>query len=340
MDNYNKSIFHISKPGRRAYLLPQKNISDEYISNIIPPELLSDQELDLPEVSELDVIRHFTNLFHKDDKVEEDYEIELHSIKNNPKINEDLEAMKEFSMVHPYQSIETVQGSLEVIYKLDEILSRALSMDRVCLQGMTGVHGELISFMLMRAYYNSIKEFKRTKIIVSHVDYKNSKSILCLAGYEVVKVQLDEEGSICIDSLKELLDDKIAAIMLTNSIALDLKKAKEIEELVHNIGGLILYNGWNINSIDEIMDFSYGHIDMIHFDLNRAFGNYYDSGCGAIGVKEHLVKFLPIPIVHKANDKYILDYDRPESIGKIKGFYGNYRMILRAYTHMLARGMK
>ncbi|PAB57723.1 aminomethyl-transferring glycine dehydrogenase subunit GcvPB [Anaeromicrobium sediminis] len=344
MRNYDNLIFEISKPGRKAYKLPKNDVPGKDLSSIIPAEFLSEEELKLPEVSELDVVRHFTNLSNKNYGVDTGfYPLGSCTMKYNPKINEDVAGMEKLSMVHPYQPESTVQGSLEVIYDLGEMLAEIAGMDKVTLQPAAGAHGELLGLMLIKAYHDSRNDFKRTKIIVPDSAHGTNPATAAVAGYEIVEIKSNEDGSVCMDSLKEALSDEIAGLMLTNPSTLGLFETniKEIADLVHEAGGQLYYDGANMNAIMGVTRPGDMGFDVMHYNLHKTFSTPHGGGgpgSGPVGVKEHLAKFLPVPVVEKKDDKYILGYDRPESIGKIKGFYGHYGIMLRAYTYILAMG--
>ncbi|MCT4594765.1 MAG: aminomethyl-transferring glycine dehydrogenase subunit GcvPB [Anaeromicrobium sp.] len=344
MRNYDKLIFEISKPGRQAYKLPKNHVSQKDLSSIIPSEFLREEELKLPEVSELDVIRHFTNLSNKNYGVDTGfYPLGSCTMKYNPKINEDVAGMEKLSMIHPYQPESTVQGALEVIHELGEMLAEIAGMDKVTLQPAAGAHGELLGLMLIKAYHDSRNDFKRTKIIVPDSAHGTNPATAAVAGYEVVEIKSNEDGSVSIESLKEALSDEIAGLMLTNPSTLGLfeRNIKEIADLVHEAGGQLYYDGANMNAIMGVTRPGDMGFDVMHYNLHKTFSTPHGGGgpgSGPVGVKEHLAKFLPVPVVEKNDDKYILDYDRLESIGKIKGFYGHYGIMLRAYTYILAMG--
>ncbi|WFD08907.1 aminomethyl-transferring glycine dehydrogenase subunit GcvPB [Tepidibacter hydrothermalis] len=344
MRNYDSLIFEISKAGRRAYKLPKNDVPHKDLSNIVPSEFLNKEELDLPEVSELDVVRHFTNLSNKNYGVDTGfYPLGSCTMKYNPKINEDVAGMQNLTRIHPYQPESTVQGSLEVIYELGEMLAEIAGMDTVSLQPSAGAHGELLGIMLIKAYHNSRNDFKRTKIIVPDSAHGTNPATAALAGYEIVEIKSNKDGSVCIDSLKEALSDEIAGLMLTNPSTLGLFESniKEIADLVHDAGGQLYYDGANMNAIMGITRPGDMGFDVMHYNIHKTLSTPHGGGgpgSGPVGVKKHLAKFLPVPVVEKEDDKYTLNYDRPESIGKVKGFYGNYGVMLRAYTYILAMG--
>jgi len=341
---YDKLIFEISKEGRKAYSLPECELCKGEISEIIPSGFLSEKDIELPQVSEVDVIRHFTNLSTKNYGVDTGfYPLGSCTMKYNPKINEDMAALEGLSAVHPYQPNETIQGSLELMHRLDSMLAEISGMDRVTLQPAAGAHGELTGLMIIKAYHESRGDSKRNKIIVPDSAHGTNPATAAVAGFEIVEIKSDEKGAVDVESLKAVLNDEIAGLMLTNpsTIGLFETNIKMIADLVHEAGGLLYYDGANMNAIMGITRPGDMGFDVMHYNLHKTFSTPHGGGgpgSGPVGVKEHLVKFLPVPVVEKNDGKYILDYDRPDSIGKVKGFYGNYGVMVRAYSYILTMG--
>lgn len=344
MKAYDKLIFEISKEGRKAYSLPECELCKGEISEIIPSGFLSEKDIELPQVSEVDVIRHFTNLSTKNYGVDTGfYPLGSCTMKYNPKINEDMAALEGLSAVHPYQPNETIQGSLELMHRLDSMLAEISGMDRVTLQPAAGAHGELTGLMIIKAYHESRGDSKRNKIIVPDSAHGTNPATAAVAGFEIVEIKSDEKGAVDVESLKAVLNDEIAGLMLTNpsTIGLFETNIKMIADLVHEVGGLLYYDGANMNAIMGITRPGDMGFDVMHYNLHKTFSTPHGGGgpgSGPVGVKEHLVKFLPVPVVEKNDGKYILDYDRPDSIGKVKGFYGNYGVMVRAYSYILTMG--
>ena len=344
MRNYNKTIFDISKPGRVAYSLPKCDVQELNLEDIIPKEYLTERELELPEVSEVDVIRHYVALSKKNYGVDLGfYPLGSCTMKYNPKINENMARLDGFSNVHPYQPEETVQGSLKLMYDLDIMLSEILGMEKVCLHPAAGAHGEHTGLMVIKAYHNNRGDFKRTKIIVPDSAHGTNPASAAVTGYEVVEVKSDSNGLVHIESLKKVLNDEVAGLMLTNPNTLGLfdTNIKLIADLVHEAGGLLYYDGANCNAIMGMARPGDMGFDVAHLNLHKTFSTPHGGGgpgSGPIGVKKDLVPFLPVPIVEKENDKYRLNYDMPLSIGKVKNFYGNFGVLVRAYSYILTMG--
>jgi glycine dehydrogenase subunit 2 len=264
-------------------------------------------------------------------------------MKYNPKINEDVAAFDGFSNIHPLQPAETVQGALELMYGLSSMLSEISGMERVTLQPAAGAHGELTGLMIIKAYHESRGDYKRKKIIVPDSAHGTNPASSAVAGFEIVEIESDKNGAVNLDSLKAVLNDEIAGFMLTNPSTLGLfeKNIKQIADLVHEAGGLLYYDGANANAIMGIVRPGDMGFDVIHLNLHKTFSTPHGGGgpgSGPVGVKSGLVKFLPVPVIEKKGDAYVLDYDRPDSIGKVKNFYGNFGVAVKAYAYILSMG--
>lgn len=344
MKEYNKLIFEISKEGRSAYSIPKCDVEETPIDSLIPKNLLSDKELDLPEVSEVDVVRHYTFLSNKNYGVDTGfYPLGSCTMKYNPKINEDMSELSSFANIHPYQPEETVQGALQLMYDLDKMLSEIAGMERMTLQPAAGAHGELTGLMIIKAYHDKRGDYKRTKIIVPDSAHGTNPASAGVAGFSIVEVKSDNMGLVDIESLKSVLSDEIAGLMLTNPNTLGLFESniKQIADLVHEAGGLLYYDGANMNAIMGISRPGDMGFDVLHYNLHKTFSTPHGGGgpgSGPVGVRKDLVEFLPVPVVEKKGGKYYFDYDRPFSIGKIKSFYGHFSIMVRAYAYILSMG--
>lgn len=341
---YEKLIFELSKPGRKSYALPEDSLADMKLTDYIGAEFLRDEELDFPEVSELDVVRHYTLLSKKNYSIDSGfYPLGSCTMKYNPKINEEVAANPKFARLHPLQPEESVQGALEVMYTVQENIKEISGMDAVTLQPAAGAHGELVGLMLIKKYHEMRNDKKRNKIIVPDSAHGTNPASVAVAGFDVVEVASHKDGSVDIDSLKSVLSDEIAGLMLTNPSTLGLfeKHIKEIADLVHEAGGLLYYDGANMNAIMGIVRPGDMGFDVLHYNLHKTFSTPHGGGgpgSGPVACKNILKEYLPVPVVEKKADLYYLDYDYKNSIGKVKNFYGNFGVILRAYVYMLSMG--
>ncbi|MTI49270.1 aminomethyl-transferring glycine dehydrogenase subunit GcvPB [Sporosalibacterium faouarense] len=344
MKNYDQLIFEISQEGRIGYRLSQFEDDNTNIDNIIPKELRRQDELNLPECSENQVARHYTLISNKNFGVDTGfYPLGSCTMKYNPKINEEIAGLSKFSRLHPYQPVETVQGALELMYNLNTMLSEITGMDEFTLQPAAGAHGELTGLMIIKAYHQKNGDYNRTKIIVPDSAHGTNPSSAHVAGFDVVEVKSNRNGEVDIESLKSVLGDDIAGLMLTNPNTLGLfeKNIEEIAKLVHEAGGLLYYDGANTNAIMGKTRPGDMGFDVVHLNLHKTFSTPHGGGgpgSGPVGVKKNLIEFLPVPIVEKEKETYNLNYDKPNSIGKIKGYYGNFGILVRAYAYIQTMG--
>lgn len=334
-------IFELSRSGRIGYTLPQA------IENVDIPGQLLRKDLELPEVSEVEVVRHFTHLSQMNYCIDLGmYPLGSCTMKYNPKFMEDLASLETVTCVHPYQAEETVQGALELMYKLERCLAEIAGMARVCLQPSAGAHGEFVSMLITRAHHASKGEQdRRTQVIVPDSAHGTNPASAAMAGYEVIVIPSDSRGRVDLEALREAVSERTAAMMLTNPNTLGLfeDKVLEIVEMVHDVGGLLFYDGANLNSILGKSRPGDMGFDIVHFNLHKTFATPHGGGgpgAGPVGVTQELEKFLPVPLVEydEERDRYYLDYDRPHSIGRVKAFYGNFGVLVKAYAYILLMG--
>ena len=344
MKDYNKLVFELSKPGRKAYNLPALDVENKTLDSLIPAEYLTDKELNFPEVSEVDVIRHYTNLSDKNYGLDTGfYPLGSCTMKYNPKINEDVVRYDGFTNVHPLQPESCVQGSLQVMYELEKSLCEIAGMDRFTLQPAAGAHGEITGIMLIKAYHEKNGDTKRNKLIVPDSAHGTNPATAAMAGYSIIEIKSTENGLVDLEALKAAVGEDTAGLMLTNpnTVGIYDRGVKEISRIVHEAGGLLYYDGANMNAI-------MGHarpgdmgFDVVHYNLHKTFSTPHGGGgpgSGPVGCKDILAEFLPVPMVGKKDDTYFLDYNIPNSIGKVKDFYGHFSILLRAYTYILTMG--
>ena len=334
-------IFEISKSGRKAYSLPECDVPN---CEGIESKYLRAEAPELPEVSELDAVRHFTQLSQRNHGVDSGfYPLGSCTMKYNPKVNEAVARFDGFAKVHPYQPEETVQGALKLIYDLNNMLAEITGMDSISLQPAAGAHGELSGLMIMKEYHRNRGDHKRNIIVLPDSAHGTNPASAAVAGFEVVEIKSDERGLVDLESLKSVMSDEVAGFMLTNPNTLGLfdENILEISKIVHDAGGLMYYDGANANAILGITRPGDMGFDVVHLNLHKTFSTPHGGGgpgAGPVGVKKHLADFLPVPVVVKTEDKYSFDYNRPLSIGKVKSFYGNFGVCVRAYAYILSMG--
>ncbi|ULT54963.1 aminomethyl-transferring glycine dehydrogenase subunit GcvPB [Neobacillus drentensis] len=343
MVEYNDLIFEISRQGRVGSSLPECDVEKLDLQQKLPKHLIRETPAELPEVSELQLVRHYTALSNKNHGIDNGfYPLGSCTMKYNPKINEDVARLEGFSRIHPYQPTETVQGALEVLYELQEELAVITGMDAVTLQPSAGAQGEWTGLMMVKAYHKQKGEV-RTKVLVPDSAHGTNPASASVAGYETITIPSNEQGLVDLEELKKHLDDNTAALMLTNPNTLGLfeKEIVEIAHVVHEAGGLLYYDGANANAILGKTTPGTMGFDIVHLNLHKTFTTPHGGGgpgAGPVGVKEKLIPFLPVPRVVKVEDQYALDYNQPQSIGRVKGYYGNFGILLRAYTYIRTMG--
>lgn len=344
MQKYQPLIFEISKAGRKAYSLPECDVFSAPVEEILDKSLLRTEAPELPEVSELDAVRHFTQLSQRNHGVDSGfYPLGSCTMKYNPKVNEAVARFDGFAKVHPYQPEKTVQGAMQVMYELGGMLSEIAGMDQFTLQPAAGAHGELTGLMIMKAYHRNRGDGKRNIIVVPDSAHGTNPASAAVAGFDVVEVKSNEKGLVDLEALKTVMSDEVAGFMLTNPNTLGLfdENILEISEIVHEAGGLMYYDGANTNAIMGITRPGDMGFDVVHINLHKTFSTPHGGGgpgSGPVGVKKHLAEFLPVPVVSKKESKYFFDYDRPLSIGKVKSFYGNFGVCVRAYAYIRSLG--
>lgn len=342
MKYYDKLIFELSKPGRSGYSLPENEFGK---AAEMPESLARKSALRLPEVSEVDVVRHYTNLSQMNFGVDTGfYPLGSCTMKYNPKINEEIAAMPGFLGLHPLQPESTVQGALEVYYNMEKSLSAITGMAGFTFNPCAGAHGELTGLMIMRQYHLLHGDTKRTKVIVPDSAHGTNPASAAVCGLEVVVVKSNASGLIDVADLKPLLGDDIAGIMMTNPNTLGLfeKEIGEIAALVHGCGGLLYYDGANMNPLLGVVRPGDMGFDIMHLNLHKTFSTPHGGGgpgSGPVGVAAHLVPYLPVPhVVKTADGKFEISADNAESAGQVSAFMGNFGVILRAYAYILSLG--
>ncbi|MGG3691971.1 aminomethyl-transferring glycine dehydrogenase subunit GcvPB [Heyndrickxia ginsengihumi] len=337
-------IFERSKPGRIGYSLPPLDVQELDLKEIFPTEYIRNEEPELPEVSELDIMRHYTLLSKHNHGVDSGfYPLGSCTMKYNPKINESVARFPGFAHIHPLQDESSVQGALELMYDLQQHLVEITGMDEVTLQPAAGAHGEWTGLMLIRAYHEANGDMKRTKVIIPDSAHGTNPASATVAGFETITVKSNEQGLVDIDDLRNIVGEDTAALMLTNPNTLGLfeESILEMAEIVHESGGKLYYDGANLNAVLAKARPGDMGFDVVHLNLHKTFTGPHGGGgpgSGPVGVKKELIPFLPKPVITKKDQQYVLDYDRPQSIGRVKPFYGNFGINVRAYTYIRSMG--
>ena len=340
------TIFDKSRKGSNNFRVEGCGIEQTKLSNLIPEGLLRNKNIGIPEISENEVIRHYTNLSMRNYGVDNGiYPLGSCTMKYNPKINEEIAALAQFSKVHPYQINEDIQGTLMVLYELGNMLKEIVGLEEVTFQPSAGAHGEFCALLIIKKYFESRDE-ERKIIIIPDSSHGTNFASAAMAGFLVIEVKSNKGGTIDIDELKKIIDENnksIAAIMITNPNTLGIfeKEILSISRIMHKNGSLLYYDGANLNAIiGQVRPGDMG-FDMVHLNLHKTFSTPHGGGgpgAGPVLVNSKLKDFLPIPVIKKNNRKYFLDYKVKKSIGKIKAFAGNFGVCLKAYCYLLAVG--
>lgn len=341
MRYYDKLIFELSKPGRSAYSLPQ--CSNAALG--LPGSLLRAEAPALPEVSEVDVVRHYTNLSQMNFGVDTGfYPLGSCTMKYNPKINEEIASMPQFQALHPLQDESTVQGALEVYYNMEKALASITGMKYFTFNPCAGAHGELTGLMIMRSYHIARGDMGRTKVIVPDSAHGTNPASAAVCGLEIVEVKSNASGLVDVEDLRPLLGPDIAGIMMTNPNTLGLfeREIGKIAALVHECGGLLYYDGANMNPLLGVVRPGDMGFDIMHLNLHKTFSTPHGGGgpgSGPVGVAERLLDYLPVPhVVKNADGSFHILEDKSTSAGHVSGFMGNFAVILRAYAYILMLG--
>jgi glycine dehydrogenase subunit 2 len=338
-----KLLFELSEAGRRSHRLPKCDVPESPIDELLPASALAAAPPALPELSEPQVVRHFANLSQLNMSVDTHfYPLGSCTMKYNPKRNERCCRMPGFGDVHPYQPESTLQGMLQLLYEVQEYLKEISGLAACSLQPAAGAHGELTALWVAAAYFRDRGE-NRTKVLVPDSAHGTNPASATMAGFDTVTVKTLPTGSLDMDDLHRHLDDKIAVFMITNpnTVGIFEPKMHEIAEAVHKRGGLVYLDGANMNAILGIARPGDFGADMQHYNPHKTFSGPHGGGgpgAGPICVIEKLTPYLPTPVVAKDGDKYQLDYNRPKSIGRVRAFFGNTGVLVRAYCYIRTHG--
>lgn len=336
--------FQKSSPGKRSWILPHSEVPSFDPETSLSPNMLRKTPLGLPELAEVDIIRHYTNLSNRNYGVDNGfYPLGSCTMKYNPKINEDLSNHPQVKDNHPLWPDQLCQGSLKILYDLEQALTEITGMDRFTMQPAAGAHGELTALLIIKAYLHNRGETNRTKVLVPASAHGTNPASAAMAGFDIVTVKCDSQGLVDLEHLQSLMGPDIAALMLTNPNTLGLfeKEIETIAELIHSNGGLLYYDGANLNAIMGLVRPGDMGFDLVHLNLHKTFATPHGGGgpgAGPVGVKSFLADYLPIPVLEQKSGVYSWNYDRPLSIGKMLGFYGNFTVLLKALAYIKALG--
>ncbi|MCP4679400.1 MAG: glycine dehydrogenase subunit 2 [Deltaproteobacteria bacterium] len=335
-------IYDISKPGRSGVSLPEPDVPSAE-----PPVELTREDLNLPELSELDVVRHFVRLSQKNHSIDTGfYPLGSCTMKYNPKVNEDAARLPGLVLTHPLQPEETAQGNLALMYELGHWLEEIGGFAGVSLQPAAGAHGELTGILMIQAYHRDRGDGKRTKILVPDSAHGTNPATTTMSGLEVVEIPSDDRGNVDIEALRNECDETVAGLMLTNPSTLGLfdENVVEVIELVHGCGGLVYGDGANMNAILGVIRPGDLGFDVLHYNLHKTFSTPHGGGgpgSGPVGVAQTLLDYLPGPIVAKTEIEGETRYELAipkKTIGRVKAFNGHFGMMVRAYTYMRMNG--
>ncbi|MBI1993878.1 MAG: aminomethyl-transferring glycine dehydrogenase subunit GcvPB [Deltaproteobacteria bacterium] len=333
-------IFETGSPGRSAFFWPEEKGKGR---EQIPARMLRDDIPGFPELGELEVLRHFTRLSHLNYAIESQfYPLGSCTMKYNPKINEVVARLPGFSLLHPLAPAELIQGALELLHGLEAMLAEISGMDRVTLQPAAGAQGELTGLMVIRACLKE-RGNPRRKIIVPDTAHGTNPASSTLCGYDVVQIPSNNRGMVEAGKVEEVMDEEVAALMLTNPNTLGIfeKNIQAVADVVHKKGGMVYLDGANLNALMGIAKPGDMGVDVLHINLHKTFSTPHGGGgpgAGPVGVKGFLEDYLPVPRIAKSNGNFRLQEDLPKSVGRVRSFFGNFGILVRAYTYIISLG--
>jgi glycine dehydrogenase subunit 2 len=342
-------VFERSREGRRAFVAPESDVPEVRVSELLPASQLREQPAELPEISEPELVRHYVTLSSKNFHLDEGfYPLGSCTMKHNPKLHERVAALPGHARLHPLQDPDHAQGALELMWRLQGALAEIAGLPHVSLQPSAGSHGELAGLLLTRAYHEDRGEH-RHKVLTPDTAHGTNPATVTMAGYEVVKVGTAEDGGVDLEDLREKATDDVACLMLTNPNTLGLfdRNIEEIARIVHGVGATLYYDGANLNAVMGIARPGDMGFDIVHFNLHKTFTQPHGGGgpgAGPIAVSDRIEPFLPSPQVVRrdgtngSGPRFDLDHDRPKSIGKLRGFQGNFGVFVRSYAYIRSLG--
>jgi glycine dehydrogenase subunit 2 len=336
---YNKLLFELSREGRKGHILPKCDVPEKAIEELIPRQHLRQKEAELPQVAENEIVRHYTALSTMNHHVDKSlYPLGSCTMKYNPKINEKLSAIPEFSQLHPDQDLEQVQGALQILFELQEYLKSITGMDGVSLQPAAGSQGELVGLLLMQRYHKAKGE-NRSTILIPDSAHGTNPASAAICGYKIETVKSNNQGVVDLEDLKLKISKDVAGLMLTNPNTLGIfdHQVTEIKEILESVDALFYMDGANMNALFGIVRPGDMGFDVMHLNLHKSFSTPHGGGgpgTGPVAVNKKLVNFLPRPIVKFDGNRYYFDDLNEQSIGRVHSFFGNFALLLRAYIYI------
>lgn len=337
-------LFEISQPGRRCHRTPKCDVPAREVKSLLPANAVSDTPPPLPEVGEIDLIRHYVNLSTRNMSIDTNfYPLGSCTMKYNPKRHERLAALPGMANLHPLASDESCQGMLAMLWSMQEILGEIAGLDAVALQPAAGAHGELTALLVAEAYYRDRKEKQRTRVLIPDSAHGTNPASAAIAGFDTVSIKSTAQGLVDLADLKSKIDDRTAVFMITNPNTIGLFESQigEITKLIHDAGGLVYLDGANMNAIVGVTRPGDFGADMMHYNVHKTFTGPHGAGgpgAGPIAVRKALEPFLPTPVVIKKGDQYALEYNRPKTIGRVRSFFGNVGILQRGYCYIRTLG--
>jgi glycine dehydrogenase subunit 2 len=334
-------IFELSDEGKRSFSLPELDIPVK--EGLLEDNLLRKDIDGFPQISEVEIVRHFTRLSQTNHCVDTGfYPLGSCTMKYNPKINEKIASLQSFLSSHPYSPVDLVQGNLEILKTTEDLLSEITGMDAYTLQPSAGAQGELVGMMLIHAFLEAHGDARKIVLIPDSAHGTNPSSAH-ICGYHVKEIKSNEAGTVDLEDLSRNMTEEVAALMITNPNTLGIFEGdiKKISEIVHSRGGFVYMDGANLNALVGQCRPGDMDIDVIHLNLHKTFSTPHGGGgpgSGPVGIKSNLVPFLQIPVIEKRGEEIFLDFDRPKSIGRVRSFFGNFLVVVRALAYILSLG--
>ena len=337
-------IFEQSRTGKTGVKIPTCDVTKSEFQNYISSSFIRENKANLPEVSEPEVVRHYTNLSVKNHHVDRDlYPLGSCTMKYNPKINDVIASLPGFANIHPDQPLESVQGALQLIWELEQMLIEITGMSRVTLQPTAGAQGEFVGILIMKKFHEINGNLNKEYILIPETAHGTNPASVIFGGYKTKQIKSDERGRVDIEDLKSKLDKNVAGMMLTqpNTLGLFEDNIEEITSLVHSFGGLMYMDGANLNALVGLTRPADMGFDITHINLHKTFSTPHGGGgpgAGPIAVTEKLAEYLPVPMIKRNNNQFSWDYDMPKSVGQIHSYYGNFSILVRAWAYIKTMG--